>query len=118
MANKYVLSFEEACTITGDDANAIPKGSKSTIAFHKMEVIEKAQNKLDKFVPDYSDSSQRKWYCWLWFNPSVGAFVFYFTIYTYTYTNLGSRFCYKTEKTAEFMTKQHIGLLNEIMSRE
>ena len=116
--NKYVLSFEEACKITGDDANAIPQGSKSTIAFHKMSVIEKAQNKLDKFIPDYSDSSQRKYYGWLWFNPSVGAFVFNFTAYTNTSTVLGSRFCYKTEKTAEFITKQHISLLNEIMSRE
>lgn len=120
---KLIQSFEEGCAITGDDATKLPDVSwmpelrgKAIVASYKMSVISKAQNIIDKFVPDYSNARQYKWYPWLIWVASRSAFVFQGTIYSFTLTNLGSRFCFIDTNTAEFMGKHYEDLYNDIMA--
>lgn len=122
MKKEFIKSFERACEVTGDDSTKLPDVSwmpenrgKSTIATYKMEIIEKAQNTIDNFVADYNNLRQLKWYPWLVWNASVGAFVFRTTDSTHTGTSLGSRFCFIDDKTAEQMGRIHIGLYNDMM---
>jgi hypothetical protein len=124
MKKELIKSFERACEVTGDNATKLPDVSwmpenrgKAMIATYKMEIIEKAQNMLDKFVPDYSKNNQRKWYPWHEWVASRSAFVYTFAHCTITGTGLGSRFCFIDSETAEFMGTQHADLYNDMMRK-
>lgn len=121
---ELIKSFERACEVTGDNPTQLPDVSwmpenrgKAQIATYKMEIIEKAQNMLDNFVPDYSNYGQLKHYPWFVWVPSRSAFVFTRTVFTGTRTTLGSRFCFVDTKTSRFMGENYADLYNDMMRK-
>jgi len=120
MATK-IKTFEQACKVTGDDPNKLPDVSglseamgKAVIALIKLETIRKAIN--GKWIEDYSNSSQWKYFPWLVWVPSRSAFVCTNALYSYTSTYLGSRFCFETRDTARYFGEQFIDLINDFMA--
>ena len=117
MATK-IKTFEQACKVTGDDPNKLPDVSglseamgKAVIALIKLETIRKAIN--GKWIEDYSNSSQWKYFPWLVWVPSRSAFVYTYTDYTRTTTYLGSRLCTDTDEKATYIGKQFSDIYNE-----
>jgi hypothetical protein len=111
---KKVNSFEHACEITGADPNIqFPAGvSNQTIAGHKLEVAYKAS--VGDFKPDFSNPNQWKYTPWLYYNPSLGAFVCSHPVSTRSNTNLGARFWFATRDAAIEFGNQHIELINQL----
>jgi hypothetical protein len=122
MATK-IKSFKQACEITGTDPNFLPNvvglsevTGKAIIAFYKLGIIQKAAN--GDWKPDYSKSSQWKYYPWFEWVPSRSVFDCACTTYTLTYTDLSSRFCFETRDTARHIGEQFADLYNDIMRAE
>lgn len=77
----YPLTFGDACKFLGIPESAIAlKGdngiAKSAVAFYKLAIIAKAWNKIDGFVPDFSNSDQYKYFPWFVYETKHAGFVF------------------------------------------
>lgn len=68
-------------------------------------IIVKALN--EGWIPDWSNSSQYKYFPWFDMeNSSSGGFVYHDFVYWYTYSIVGSRLCLKSRELAEYAGKQ------------
>jgi hypothetical protein len=119
---KLIQSFEHACEIMGEDPSRLPDVAwmpetrgNAFLADYKLMIITKAQNILDKFVPDYGNRTQWKYSPWFEWVASRSAFVSADTTYTNTGTALGSRFCFVDTKTARHIGETFIDLYNDVM---
>lgn len=117
----YPLTFGDACKFLGIPESAIAlKGdngiAKSAVAFYKLAIIAKAWNKIDGFVPDFSNADQYKYYPWFVYKTQHAGFVYATTNYTasITYANFGSRLCFKSSATARKFGETFTALYNEI----
>jgi hypothetical protein len=102
----YPKTFEEACTITGDDPThqKFSTGAVDEISFKKLKVETDATNRIDNdgkpWVPDWTNYDERKWQAW-WDlelednNPS--GFRFNGSHYDYASTRTPVGLCYKSE---------------------
>lgn len=86
-------------------------------AYTKLLIIATAWNKIDGFEPDFSDTSQYKYFPWFEYSRDAEGFVFANTNYTATYAlaNFGSRFCFKTSERAKQFGEQFIDLWNDFL---
>lgn len=116
----FPTTFEDACKVLGIKAsaavNADDKGiAKSAVAFIKLAIIAKAWNKIDGFVPDFSNPEQYKYSPWFKYNSRAG-FVYAYTHYTasHTYANVGSRLCFKSALIARKFGETFTALYNEM----
>ena len=93
-----------------------PKHINALIALNKLFTIAEAWNKEDKFVPDFSNRRQDKWFPWFKYDKDAAGFVCASTDYTPTaaYATLGSRLCLKTSERAAQFGKQFEDLYNKI----
>lgn len=117
----YPLTFGDACKFLGIPESAIAlKGdngiAKSAVAFYKLAIIAKAWNKIDGFVPDFSNSSQYKYYPWFVYKSLHAGFV---CAYTYNAASIalahvGSRLCFKSSATARKFGEIFTALYNEM----
>lgn len=129
--NEFITDFESAREMLGlkalgflnkfDDVTKLisdinPKHIDALIALNKLFTIAQAWNKEDKFVPDFSDKEQDKWFPWFEYNRDAAGFVYVVTNYSPTIANayLGSRLCFKTSKRAEQFGRQFADLYNEV----
>ena len=117
----YPLSFEDACESLGIPKDAIflegdNEIAKSAIAFYKLAIIAKAWNKIDDFVPDFSNLEQYKYSPWFKYNSSRAGFVCAGTDYspTYAFAISGSRLCFKSSATARKFGDTFTALYNEM----
>lgn len=116
--SKKVLSGN--CVQLADVARLVqdvnPNHIKALIALNELFTIAEAWNKADNFVPDFSDSSQYKYYPWFVYDEGVAGFVYAFTHRTATHTNadVGSRLCFKTRNRAMQFGKQFVDLYNQV----
>jgi hypothetical protein len=110
-----VKSFEEACTLTGENASdeKFSSGTTDEIAYKKIKVIARALN--DGWVADWKNTSQRKYYPWFWVNTAGSGLSYDDYGYACTATDVGSRLCFKTSELAEYAGKQFEGLYNEFL---
>ena len=119
--NVKVDSFEAALEYLGRENNAcmcgIPdKHAKAMAAMYKLITIAEAWNKADKFIPDYDNTNQSKWFPWFQKRGTAGlaySNLNYSASITYTY--FGSRLCFKTKERAEQFGKQFIDLWNDFL---
>lgn len=75
------------------------------IAYRKIKMIAEALN--EGWTPDWSNSSQSKYYPWfLMSSPSGSGFSFDGTGYWVTDSIAGSRLCFKSDEIAEYAGKQ------------
>lgn len=116
----FPTTFEDACKVLGIKAsaavNADDKGiAKSAVAFIKLAIIAKAWNKIDGFVPDFSNPEQYKYSPWFKYNSRAG-FVYADTLYAASDTdaNIGSRLCFKSALIARKFGETFTALYNEM----
>lgn len=140
--NKVVTTYEEAREYLGgkpnadftvakkilsgnhvkldDVANLVsevnPKHIKALIAYNRLCTIAQAWNKADGFEPDFSNTSQYKYFPWFVYDNGAAGFVFAYTSYTASgaYAIVGSRLCFKTRERAMQFGKQFIDLWNDV----
>jgi hypothetical protein len=72
---------------------------------------------VNGWKPDFSNSSQPKWYIWWKYNTASSAFVFGDALdyYDSTLTNSGSRFCFETREQCEHVGKHFVKEFNEML---
>lgn len=119
--NIKVDSFEAALEYLGRKNEVcmcgIPeKHGKAMVAMYKLITIAEAWNKADKFVPDFDNTDQYKWFPWFRKQGSAG-FVSAATYYSATRTvaNIGSRLCFSTSERARQFGEQFIDLWNDFL---
>lgn len=114
-------TFETCCKFLGHGtelpnvSNISPKHKRYIQALYTLAIINEAWNKIDEFVPDYSDSNQRK--CYPWFEFEGSAFAFYYSDYvrSIAYAGSGSRLVFKSEERAKQFGNMFIDLHNEVL---
>lgn len=86
------------------------------IAINKLFTIAEAWNKEDKFVPDFSNEYQGKWFPWFRYDMKLEKFVCSSVICSSLGANAywGSRLCFKTYDRAEQFGKQFENLYNKL----
>ena len=140
--NEGVTNFEEArkylhCKPNGDFAvskkilsdnplpldgvgnlvkNLNPRHLNALIALNKLFTIAEAWNKADGFVPDFSNTSQYKYYPWFVYDKDAAGFVYAATNGTASYTSavVGSRLCFKTANRARQFGEKFADLYNQV----
>lgn len=93
-----------------------PKHIKALIAYNRLCTIAQAWNKADGFEPDFSNTSQYKYFPWFVYDNGAAGFVCAYTdgAATNAYANFGSRLCFKTRERAMQFGKQFIDLWNDV----
>ena len=93
-----------------------PKHIKALIAYNRLCTIAQAWNKADGFEPDFSNTSQYKYFPWFVYDNGAAGFVYANTCNTATAANanIGSRLCFKTRERAMQFGKQFIDLWNDV----
>jgi len=117
---KTIKTFKDACTKLALDPTKLPdtsmipeEFSKPIIAAYKLMIIFKAVN--DGWTPDWSNSSQYKYYPWYWVLSSGFGFSGSGYDYTGTVTRVGSRLCTDTSDKAQFIADQFIAEYQEYL---
>lgn len=116
--SKKVLSGN--CVQLADVARLVqdvnPNHIKALVALNELFTIAEAWNKADNFVPDFSDTSQSKYFPWFVYDKGSAGFVYAYTDYSATLTTayFGSRLCFKTRNRAIQFGKQFVGLYNQV----
>lgn len=93
-----------------------PKHIKALIAYNRLCTIAQAWNKADGFEPDFSNTSQYKYFPWFVYDNGAAGFVVADTNRTAANANatIGSRLCFKTRERAMQFGKQFIDLWNDV----
>ncbi|THU34223.1 hypothetical protein FAM09_24710 [Niastella caeni] len=122
---KKIKTFEGACKVLGHDPiKVLPKVSsfpkahqKALIATAKLIIINEALNFVDngkkKWVPDWNNTSEWKYYPWFWMDKP--GFRLLGCYYDYSHTNVGARLVYRTRSLAEYAGKQFAALYKDLM---
>ena len=117
----YPLTFSDACKFLGIPESAIAlKGdngiAKSAVAFYKLSIIAKAWNKIDGFVPDFSNSDQSKHFPWFLYRTEHAGFVCTDTSTSASSASsaIGSRLCFASSATAQKFGETFTALYNEM----
>lgn len=128
-SNKIIQDFEHAKQILGSSEFVLAKESycfcdveinykhmASLIAMNQLFSIAEAWNKLDEFVPDLSNSSQKKWFPWFKYVNNVGRFVYAGAscIPASITAPLSLRVCFKSSERAHQFGLQFIDLFNKV----
>lgn len=93
-----------------------PKHIEALIALNKLFTIAQAWNKVDNFVPDFSDKNQGKWFPWFKYDNDAKGFVCAISSSapTAVFAPLGSRLCFKSRERAAQFGKQFADLYNKV----
>lgn len=93
-----------------------PKHIKALIAYNRLCTIAQAWNKADGFEPDFSNTSQYKYFPWFVYDNGAAGFVSAATYATaaLAHATFGSRLCFKTRERAMQFGKQFIDLWNDV----
>lgn len=93
-----------------------PKHIKALIAYNRLCTIAQAWNKADGFEPDFSNTSQYKYFPWFVYDNGAAGFVCALAHYSATSATayIGSRLCFKTRERAMQFGKQFIDLWNDV----
>lgn len=124
---KLPATYEAACKHLKRNPKVMPKVlgltpsmQRFTIGNHKLATIAEAIQDILKFVPDYANDDQIKYFCRFKHNGKSGkksAFVFSYTSYFWAYASasVGSRFCFPDDATTTYFGKKFIKLHNDVL---
>lgn len=112
-----VKTFEDACAELGlqvpsfidSDSN----DGKSIIAYQKLITIARALN--EGWEPDFTNSSESKYYPWFQYKSGFG-FSFSDWSYSTTYSSVGARLCFKTKELAIYAGKQFEAIYRDYLT--
>ncbi|MFY7880566.1 MAG: hypothetical protein ACOVP6_10890 [Lacibacter sp.] len=117
-------TFEDACKVEGIeklnlDLSSFPEALRAPVeAATKLMIINKAANRIDnngeEWKPDWNDDDQWKYYPWFEMGGSSG-FRFLDFGNWYSFSNVGSRLCFKERSTAVYIGKQFTDLYKQFM---
>lgn len=113
-----IKTYEDACREL--DIPLMPERcehmTEDEMAYYSLKVIAKALN--EGWEPDWN-SSESKWYPWFEVTGTNPAGLSYSHTHTsavsYTYANIGSRLCFKTEALAKYAGTQFIKLYEKYL---
>ena len=92
---------------------------KAIQSIYMLVIIAQAWNKIDGFTPDWSDSSQWKYFPWFAYRKNKGhaGFVFAntYSTATATYAIFGSRICFKSSNRARQFGEMFTDLFNDFL---
>jgi hypothetical protein len=112
-----VKSFEDACGVLGLAVSDILNGydTADESAYKKIKTMVAALR--GDWVPDYSDSNQKKWFPYFVWDKATSGFRFHVATYGYTSasTSGGSRLCLPTEELAIHLGKIAISHFNQFL---
>lgn len=93
-----------------------PRHLNALAALNKLFSIADAWNKADGFVPDFSDSSQYKYFPWFVYDKDAAGFVYAYTNHAASSANanVGSRLCFKTANRARQFGEKFADLYNQV----
>ena len=95
-----------------------PKHIEALVALNELFTIAEAWNRVDGFVPDFSDWNQKKWFPGFKYDKDDKRFVLSVTTssptYEYASAYFGSRLCFKTSERAWQFGKQFSELYNKV----
>ena len=135
--NEVIATFEEARKylkgnpnddftvaaniLSANDVNKLVKEVnlkhiKALIAYNRLCTIAQAWNKADGFEPDFSNTSQYKYFPWFEYSRGAAGFVLedIGCAASLVRANFGSRLCFKTKERAMQFGKQFIDLWNDV----
>ncbi|WP_373248779.1 hypothetical protein [Bacteroides thetaiotaomicron] len=115
---KRVKTYADACAVLGiepinEEVFTKLGFTKDEIAYRKLKTVVEALN--EGWRPDWSDSSDYKYWNWFVYNPSYAGFGYAYTSCTpsSTYTGVGSLLCFKTRELAAYAGRQFEDLYND-----
>lgn len=123
-----IKTFEGACKVLGHDpVKVLPKitrfpkaHQKALIATAKLIIINEALNFADngkkKWVPNWNNTSEGKYYPWFWLDKP--GFRLYGCYYGSSSAAVGARLVYRTRALAEYAAKQFKTLYRDMMVLE
>lgn len=112
-----IKSYVDACNDQGitplniSAFSALPSIDQvHAFASHRVTTVIRSLN--EGWVPDWNNSSERKYYVWYQFGSGVG---FSYGVYGYdrSYSAVGSRLHFKSEELAKYFASQFINEINE-----
>ena len=108
-----VAQFEDVARLVTD---INPKHINALIALNELFTIAEAWNKEDKFVPDFSDWNQDRWFPWFRYDEDAAGFVYAYTDHAPANAGaaLGSRLCFKSSARGAQFGKQFADLYNKV----
>jgi len=110
-----------ALELTIDDIRPYknPVNSRQEAINATEEMFVMAEALQNGWVADYSNKNQEKWYCWLIWDNSVGAFLFYAAGYddTGASADSGARLSFPDKETAEHFCKIAINQYNKFLTK-
>lgn len=113
---RSIKTFEDACREAGVSPESLftKKDTIDERAYKKLKLIISVIN--EGWKPDWTNTSEYKWYPWFTVRP--GGFGFSFSIYVYwdTAACCGSRLCLSTEEKADYVGKQFEDIYNEFLT--
>lgn len=117
-----VKTFKDACEAIGvipaDDVAAygvppiLKKDVASLQAYPKLIIIARALN--EGWEPDFNNSSEYKYYPW--FKNSGSGFSYHGYVYSFTFTCVGARLCFKTSELAKYAGAQFESIYNDYLT--
>lgn len=122
---RLIKTFEGACKVLGHDPKKVlPKVTgfpkhhqKALIATAKLIIINEALNFVDngkkKWVPDWNNTSEGKYYPWFWLDKP--GFRLDGVDFDRSVTGVGARLVYRTRALAEYAAKQFAPLYKDLM---
>lgn len=117
-ATERIKTFADALRETGMTNDEFPDGLRpDEIARRKIEIIAQALN--EGWRPDWTDSSQPKWYPYFTVNGATLAGMRGSNAYnvpTNAYTYIGARLCYKTKKLSNYAGEQFKEIYQELFN--
>jgi hypothetical protein len=117
-----IKTVEDAFNYFGIDFNAwlmvcVKNGdTPDEIAYKKLKMVYKAFNINEKWVPDYDNSNQAKWYPYFKKGGSGFGFSGSCTYCVCTFTTVGSRLCTYSDEIATYIGKQFNKEYNEFLN--
>ena len=114
-----IKTFDDACREAGTTEEEFNKRWKKilpndTFNYEKLKLIISVIN--EKWLPDWDNTSERKWYPWFEARPGGFGFSASGCALWIASTDCGSPLCLQTEEKANYVGKQFEDIYNEFLT--